>query len=63
MNSIALTTPEATMMDQHVRNQMSLMAWIMTFLCGWVLFLSAYVSGAECSKPQTPAANVVTTQQ
>lgn len=63
MNSIALTTPEVTMMDQHVRNQMSLMAWIMTFLCGWVLFLSAHVCGAECSKPTTPVANVVTTQQ
>lgn len=45
MNSTAtVTTP---MIDQYVRNQMSLMAWVMTFLCGWVMFLSAHVLGAE----------------
>jgi heme/copper-type cytochrome/quinol oxidase subunit 2 len=43
MNSTAPTTASDPMIDQHVRNQMSLMAWVMTFLCGWVMFLSAYV--------------------
>jgi hypothetical protein len=29
-------------MNQHIRNQMSLMAWIMAALCGWAMFLSAH---------------------
>lgn len=45
MTYTATTMP--AMIDQHVRNQMSLMAWVMTFLCGWVMFLSAHVLGAE----------------
>lgn len=42
-------------MDQNIRNQMSLMAWIMAALCGWAMFLSAHalscahVSAAESS--------------
>jgi len=48
MNSTAtVTTP---MIDQYARNQMSLMAWVMAFLCGWVMFLSAHVLGAEHSR-------------
>lgn len=34
-------TATATMMDQHVRNQMSIMAWVMAALCAWVLLLSS----------------------
>jgi hypothetical protein len=29
-------------MDQHIRNQMSLMAWFIAALCGWAMFLSAH---------------------
>jgi hypothetical protein len=29
-------------MDQHTRNQLSLMAWVMAALCGWAMFLSAH---------------------
>lgn len=64
MNStITVTSP---MIDQYARNQMSLMAWVMTFLCGWVMFLSAHVLGAEhirptCEKPA--AATVMTARQ
>jgi hypothetical protein len=36
-------------MDQHVRNQLSLMAWVMAGLCGWVLFLSAYAMSIACN--------------
>ena len=40
-------------MDQHIRNQMSLMAWIMAFLCGWVMFISARAIGADHATLQT----------
>lgn len=46
MNYTNATIP----MDQHIRNQMSLMAWIMAFLCGWVMFVSAYARGADSAK-------------
>jgi hypothetical protein len=45
-------------MNQHIRNQMSLMAWIMAGLCGWVMFLSAHsisIAGTDCDAAQ-PAA-------
>ena len=42
-------TALATTMDQHVRNQLSLMAWVMAGLCGWVLFLSAYAMSIACN--------------
>lgn len=35
-------TAMAMTMDQHTRNQMSLMAWGMAALCGWAMFLSAH---------------------
>lgn len=36
------------LIDQQTRNQMSLMALFMAFLCGWVMFLSARaVVGAQ----------------
>jgi hypothetical protein len=34
-------------MDQHIRNQLSVMAWVMAALCGWVMFLSAHAISAE----------------
>lgn len=43
-------------MDQHIRNQMSLMAWGMAFLCGWVMFLSAYAIGCHPDSVNAPAA-------
>lgn len=65
MNSTALTTASDPMIDQHIRNQMSLMAWVMTFLCGWVMFLSAYVC-VSCHRSEagerTSAATAVTAQ-
>jgi len=65
MNSTALTTMPTTMIDQHIRNQMSLMAWVMTFLCGWVMFLSAHVHGAEHTRQsiEKTAATAVMTRQ
>jgi len=36
-----------TTMDQHIRNQLSVMAWVMAALCGWVMFLSAHAISAE----------------
>lgn len=43
-------------MDQHIRNQMSLMAWGMAFLCGWVLFLSVHARGANLDSDATVSA-------
>jgi hypothetical protein len=40
----------AVTLDQSVRNQMSLMAWVMAALCAWVLFLSTYACGV-CAAP------------
>jgi hypothetical protein len=44
---------------------MSLMAWVMAFLCGWVMFLSVHVIGAEnkSSGETTAAADAVTARQ
>lgn len=39
-----------TTMDQNVRNQLSMLAWIMAALCGWVMFLSAHALSAEHSR-------------
>jgi hypothetical protein len=39
---MTFTTTATTTMDPQIRNQMSLMAWVMAFLCGWALFLSAH---------------------
>lgn len=56
--STTMTTPPT---EQQIRNQMSLMAWVMTFLCGWVMFISAHVMGAEHSnKPSTEKTTAVT---
>lgn len=41
------TTAVAMTMDQHIRNQMSMMAWIMAALCGWAMFLSAHAITAS----------------
>ena len=35
-------TAMATTMNQHIRNQLSLVAWVMAGLCGWVMFLAAH---------------------
>lgn len=41
-------------MDQNIRNQMSLMAWIMAGLCGWAMFLSAHaISCSHVSAAET----------
>lgn len=45
----------ATMIDPHIRNQMSLMAWVMTLLCGWVMFLSAYLCVYSCNPARDAA--------
>lgn len=43
-------TVTATIMDQHIRNQMSIMAWGMAALCAWVLVLAAgHVSHLKAS--------------
>lgn len=39
-----INTVTATTMNQHVRNQMSIMAWGMAFLCAWVLLVAASYS-------------------
>lgn len=36
-----INTVTATTMNQHVRNQMSIMAWGMAALCAWVLLIAA----------------------
>jgi succinate dehydrogenase/fumarate reductase cytochrome b subunit len=41
-------------MDQHIRNQMSLMAWIMAALCGWAMFLSAHAITAQSVSAASP---------
>lgn len=49
-------TAMAMTMDQHIRNQLSLMAWIMTALCGWAMFLSAHaISTANVSAAEPGA--------
>lgn len=62
---MTFTTTATTTMDPQIRNQMSLMAWVMAFLCGWALFLSAHACRGshmpmtvESSSPDT-----VVTQQ
>jgi outer membrane lipoprotein-sorting protein len=42
-------TTAMTNMNQDIRNQMSLMAWIMAALCGWVMFLSAHAISSEAA--------------
>lgn len=42
-------TAMATTMDQQIRNQLSLMAWVMAGLCGWVMFLSAHSISVTCT--------------
>jgi hypothetical protein len=50
-----LLPPVTTTMDQHIRNQMSIMAWGMAALCAWVLFLSATgVHGIKATAAETP---------
>lgn len=47
-------TAITTTMDQHIRNQMSLMAWIMAALCGWAMFLSAHaITSSHASASET----------
>jgi hypothetical protein len=41
-------------MDQHIRNQMSLLAWIMAALCGWAMFLSAHAITAHTADAAAP---------
>lgn len=48
------TTMTTLPTEQEIRNQMSLMAWVMAFLCGWVMFISAHVMGAEHTSKQSP---------
>jgi hypothetical protein len=43
-------------MDQHIRNQMSLMAWGMAFLCGWAMFLSVHALGSHPDSAAAPSA-------
>lgn len=47
-------TALVTTMDQHVRNQMSLLAWIMAALCGWAMFLSAHAITAHSVSAADP---------
>lgn len=49
-------TVTATIMDQHIRNQMSIMAWGMAALCAWVLILAA----EHVSNLKAPAATPYT---
>ena len=49
-------TATAMTMDQHIRNQLSLMAWVMAALCGWAMFLSAH---AISTAPVSAAENEV----
>jgi succinate dehydrogenase/fumarate reductase cytochrome b subunit len=45
-------------MNQHIRNQLSLMAWVMAGLCGWVMFLAVHsitIACTDCDAAQ-PAA-------
>lgn len=51
--------PETTIMDPHIRNQMSLMAWGMTVLCGWAMFLAAYAH-CVCLERNHPIASAPT---
>lgn len=46
----ATVTATSPMIDHYARNYMCLMAWVMTFLCGWVMFLSAHARGSENAK-------------
>jgi hypothetical protein len=45
----------AVTLDQSVRNQMSLMAWVMAALCAWVLFLSTYACVMCAAAPNNAA--------
>lgn len=40
-------TTTVPMMSQHVRNQLSLMAWAAAALCAWMLFIAASHLRAE----------------
>ena len=47
--------PPVTTMNQHIRNQMSIMAWGMAALCAWVLFLSSTgIHGIKATAAETP---------
>lgn len=49
-----INTVTATNMNQHVRNQMSVMAWGMAILCAWVLSLAASYSNHLKTSPDVP---------
>lgn len=42
-------TAMATTMNQHIRNQLSLVAWVMAGLCGWVMFLAVHSISIACT--------------
>jgi len=48
------TVTTAETMNQHVRNQMSIMAWGMTALCAWVLFIATTYSNHLKATDNTP---------
>lgn len=58
-----LTMTAAT--DPEIRRQLSLAAWVMAFLFGWVMFLSAkaVVAGNMCEPDCFPAKAAVPTVQ
>lgn len=42
-----------TTAEQTLRNQLSLIAWAMAFLCGWVMFLAAHAIACGGAKAGT----------
>jgi hypothetical protein len=55
-----------TTMDQNIRNQMSIMAWVMAALCAWVLFISSAgvhgIKSADASTPYTSSVPITTSK-
>jgi hypothetical protein len=49
-------TAMATTMNQHIRNQLSLMAWVAAGLCGWVMFLAVHSLACNDCDAAQPAA-------
>lgn len=47
-----MMTIKAIPMNQHVRNQLSLLAWLFAAACAWLLFMSAAAAAQHAADPQ-----------
>lgn len=57
-----MTTIKAIPMSQHVRNQLSLLAWLFAAACAWLLFMSAAAAAQHAANVNTNATIVSTSE-